>query len=111
MRIELTSIVASLKNEQEKLIRSRVNIAQAERNNLASIAATYDKMDSASAGKILTNLTRMRTEGGRSLDDAVKIWYYMSDRKKAKLLASLVTSEPKLTAVLCQRLKTVVEQD
>jgi hypothetical protein len=34
----------------------------------------------------------------------------MTERTKAKLLAELVTSEPKLAAVLCERLKEIVEQ-
>jgi flagellar motility protein MotE (MotC chaperone) len=114
MRIELASIVAGLKSERDKLLKSRVEIAQAEKANLISIAATYDKMEPASAGKILTNMSKMGTggvdSGGSSLDDVVKILHYMTERTKAKLLAELVTSEPMLSAVLCQRLKQIVEE-
>ena len=79
-----------------------------------SIAATYDKMDPTSASKILTNMCASRAQddgfGGSSFDDTVKILHYMTERTKAKLLAELVTSEPKLAAVLCQRLKQIVEK-
>jgi hypothetical protein len=33
----------------------------------------------------------------------------MTERTKAKLLAEMVNTEPQLTAVLCQKLKKVVE--
>jgi len=124
LRIELASIVSSLKSEQDKLLKSRVKIARAEKANLISIAAAYDKMDSASAGKILTNMYRFsRAKKGAqglsqtqdsiaesSFNDAVKILYYMTERTKAKLLAELVTSEPKLAAVFCQKLKQIIEE-
>jgi hypothetical protein len=46
---------------------------------------------------------------GGAIDDAVKILYYMTERTKAKLLAEIVTGEPKLAALLCQRLKLISE--
>jgi hypothetical protein len=115
LRIELTSIVANLKSEQDRLLKSRLEIAQAEKTNLVSIAATYDKMDVSGAGKILINMCTSQIKGdkvrgdGNSFDDAVKILYYMTERTKAKLLAELATSEPTLAAALCQRLKQIVE--
>jgi hypothetical protein len=112
LRVELASAVASLKEQQEQLRKSRVKVAQAEKSNLISMAAAYDKMDPASAGKILTNMSRTKDGrlGGTNLDDAVKILHYMTGRTKAKLLAELVGSEPKLAAVYCQRLKQIVEE-
>ncbi len=113
LRIELASTVASLKSERDKLLKSRVEIAKAEKKNLVTMAAAYDKMDSASASKILTNMTQMQKGGvgGSSLDDAVKILHYMTERTKAKLLAELVTSEPNLAALMCQRLKQIIEEE
>ena len=106
LRIELASTVASLKTEQDKLLKSRVEIANIEKNNLISIAATYDKMDSAQAGKILTNMSQAQNNGS---DDAVKILHYMSDRTKAKVLASIAETEPATSAYFCKRLKQIVE--
>jgi hypothetical protein len=116
LRIELSSVVVSLKNERDRLQKSRVEIGKAEKTNLLSIAATYDKMDASSASQILTNMCTgqvSKVGGGmqNSMDDAVKILHYMTERTKAKLLAELVSTEPKLAAVLCQRLKQVVERE
>ncbi len=119
LRIELASTIANLKSERDKLLKSRLEIDQAEQTNLVSIAATYDKMEVTSAGKILTNLcaaqdtSEMQAVGAgnvsSSFDDAVKILHYMAERTKAKLLAELATSEPALAAALCKRLKQIVE--
>jgi hypothetical protein len=112
LRIELVSTVANLKSEHDKLLKSRVKIAKAEKSNLITMAAAYDKMDATSAGKILTNITKMQKGGvvGSNLDDAVKILHYMTERTKAKLLGELVTSEPQLAALLCQKLKQIIEE-
>jgi hypothetical protein len=119
LQVELASITVNLKSERDKLIKSRIEIDQNEQTNLISIAAFYDKMDSSSASKIVTNMCMSEdSETGQekkiedtsgSFDDAVKILYYMSERTKAKLLAELATSEPQLAASLSQRLKNIVE--
>jgi len=106
LRIELAVTVASLKEEQDKLLKSRIEIAQEETSNLMSIAAAYDKMDSEAAGKILTNMSQ---EQNNNADDAVKILYYMTERTRAKLLAQLATSEPNLAALICHKLKQITE--
>jgi hypothetical protein len=118
LRVELASTVANLKSERDKLLKSRLEIDQEEKVNLASIAATYDKMDASSAGKILANMCTVggqtqnsqnaQTSGG--YDDAIKILHYMTERTKAKLLAELAVSEPQLAAVLSQRLTQIVEK-
>jgi flagellar motility protein MotE (MotC chaperone) len=119
LRVKLASMVVRLKDERDKLLKSRVEIARAEKENLQSIATAYDKMDSTAAGKILTNMcasddggSKRRVIGGAgsNMDDAVKILYYMAEKTKAKVLAELVNSEPGLAALLCERLKRVTEQ-
>jgi len=119
LRIELASTIANLKSERDKLLKSRLEIDQAEKTNLVSIAATYDKMDVSGATKIMTNMCAAQNkseiqavEAGKassSFDDAVKILHYMTERTKAKLLAELATSEPALAAAMCKRLKQIVE--
>jgi flagellar motility protein MotE (MotC chaperone) len=113
MRVEMAALAANLKEQRSKLLETRTEIAQSEKTNLASIAATYDKMDSASASKILSSMCAKQMDAGRlqggAVDDAVKILFYMTERTKAKLLAEMVNSEPKLAAVLCQRLKLISE--
>jgi len=109
LRIELASTVASLKSEQDKLLKSKVEIAKTEKNNLISIAAAYDKMAPESAGQILTTMSKARNSGS---DDAVKILFYMSERTKAKVLASIAESkEPAISAYFCQKLKQIIERE
>jgi flagellar motility protein MotE (MotC chaperone) len=108
LQIKLASIVASIREERDKLLKSRIEIAQSEKNNLMSIASAYDKMDASSASKILTNMNKAQRG---STNDAVKILHYMNDRTKAKLLAELANSEPALAAYFCQELKQITERE
>jgi len=115
LKVELASLVANLKEQRSKLIETRAEIAKNEKANLTTIAATYDKMDPASASKIISSMCSKQVESGKveggSVDDAVKILFYMTERTKAKLLSEMVSSEPKLAAALCLRLKKIVEQE
>jgi flagellar motility protein MotE (MotC chaperone) len=115
LRVELATIIADIKSERDKLLKSRLEIDQTEKDNLVLIAATYDKMDAASASKIVLSMCNSQTQPGEidnqssGFDEAVKILYYMTDRTKAKLLAELTTAEPRLAAFLTQKLKRIVE--
>jgi DNA repair exonuclease SbcCD ATPase subunit len=108
LRTELASTIAGLKEERDKLEKTRIEIAKTEQGNLISMAATYDKMNPASAGTILTNMSKAKTG---SPNDAVKILHYMGDRTKANLLAELANSEPVLAAYFCQKLKQITEEN
>lgn len=108
MRVELASTIAGLKDERDKLQKTRVEIEKTELANLMAMAATYDKMDPASASTIMTNMTK--AQEGAAPNDAVKILYYMTDRTKANLLAELANTEPALAAYFCQKLKYMVEK-
>ncbi|MHC4691762.1 MAG: hypothetical protein ACYS67_03390 [Planctomycetota bacterium] len=115
LQIELASTVASLKEQRNKLLKTRVDITKEEKANLVSIAATYDKMEATSASKILTSMCTQKIksadveEVNRGFNDAIKILHYMQERTKAKVLAELVSSEPQLASLLCQRLKQISE--
>lgn len=114
LRVDLAATVANLKSERDMLFKTRVQVEQAEKNNLLAIAAAYDKMDAIRASEILTNMAVGQSQNGGSargvnIDDAVKILHFMQDRTKAKILAELVTAEPGLAALLCQKLKQVTE--
>lgn len=106
LQVELASTIAQLKNEQQKLLKSRIEITKVEKTNMMSTAAFFDKMDSASAGKILTDMSRDQNDGAA---DVVKILYYMTERTKAKVLASIAETEPTISAYFCQRLKEIIE--
>ena len=115
LQIELTSSVATLKKERDELVKTKIDIDKMEKTNLVGIAATYDKMEAASASELLTNICKgkdQNSETGESdsgLNDAVKILHYMTERTKAKLLAELVSTQPELASVLCRRLKQISE--
>ena len=120
LRVDLASMVSRLKSERDKLLKSRVEIVQAEKANLASMAATYDRMDVAAASKILTNMCTSERDSqsqkkvfggsGSNMDDAVKILHYMTEKAKAKVLSELADSEPTLAAILCEKLKRISVQ-
>ncbi|UCD53203.1 MAG: hypothetical protein JSW27_11275 [Phycisphaerales bacterium] len=113
LRVDLAATVANLKSERDMLLRARVEVEEAEKGNLVAIAAAYDKMDPIRASEILTNMAVGQSQGGgarsANIDDAVKILHYMQERTKARVLAELVTTEPGLAALLCQKLKQVTE--
>ena len=113
LRVDLAATAANLKSERDLLLKAQVEVEQAEKGNLVAIAAAYDRMEPARASEILTNMAMGQSQngGGRgaNMDDAVKILYYMQERTKAKVLAELVTAEPALAALLCQKLKQVTE--
>ncbi len=114
LQIQLASTVVGLKEEREKLLNSQIEVVKNEKKNLVSIAAAYDKMDAASASKILINISRSPSSNPNNndnIDEAVKIVYYMTERTKAKLLAEMVNLEPRLAAELCQRLKQITEKE
>lgn len=110
LRVELAAAVAALKDEQQKLLDTKLEIEAAERANLISIAAAYDKMDSESAGKILMNMVK-NSNSPTSSDDAIKILYFMTERTKAKVLASMAEAEPAVSAFVCQRLKRMMTKE
>jgi vacuolar-type H+-ATPase subunit I/STV1 len=105
LRIELTTTVSAIKTEQDRLQKTMIQISTTEENNLKSIAASYDKMDAAQAGKILSNMNQVSRNA--SADDAIKILYYMQERTKAKVLAAIAETEPAISANFCQRLKKI----
>jgi hypothetical protein len=115
LKVELATMTANLKEQKSQLLETRTAIAKNEKANLTSIAVTYDKMDPVGASKIISSMCAKQLESGKteggSIDDAVKILFYMNERSKGKLLAEIVSTEPKLAAILCQRLKKVVEQE
>lgn len=101
LRVELTASLSALKREQENLKTSKMEITKIERTNMQLIAGKYDKMKPEQSCPIVTQMI-----ANRQLKDVVMILYYMDDKTAAKLLGSL---EPKIAAVLLDRLKRVTE--
>jgi hypothetical protein len=108
LRIELAATVVQLKNEQDKLDKSRIKIDTIEKENLMSLALTYDAMEPESAAKIFTNMTQIQND---SANDAIKILHFMGDRTKAEVLAAIAEAEPAISAFFCNKLKQIVVKD
>jgi len=115
LKVDIASMVATLKEQRNQLLATQTTITKEEKTNLTAIATTYDKMDSAGASKIIISMCTKQLDSGKaeggSLDDAVKILFYMNERSRGKLLNEIASTEPRLAAVLCQRLKKIAEQD
>ena len=104
LQVEVASAVSKLKQQQDELEKSVVRISEIERKNLQRTATIYDKMDAASASKIMINMY-----SNQQSNDAVRILNYMTEKKAAKLLESIIAEEPKLAAELCAKLKRIRE--
>ena len=108
LQTRLSTTAASVKEEREKLQKTVININNVEKDNLITIAATYDKMDSVKASEILEDMSQMQNSvSGSGFDDAIKILHFMKERTRGKLLAELATNNSKLAAIFCQRLKRI----
>lgn len=103
---KLTLKISELKEEHDRVRKSMVVVDENESKRFKQLAAVYDKMDETQAAGIITNMM-----ANNQLEDAVKIIYFMSERKAAKLLGEVSVLEPKLGAVLCDWLKRVKDEE
>jgi len=114
LRVEMATAVANLKAQRDQLEKTRLRIDQAEQANLKVLAATYDKMDSDSAARLLVSMCKSKTpsasDRATNVEDAVKIVYYMNEKRKAAVLGSMMQVDPDLAAYLSLRLKQVMEE-
>lgn len=104
LRVQLTTTVASLKQQETSLRNSMVEIGAVEKRNMQSIAGRYDKMDISQASKIMVNMV-----SNNQLEDAAKIIYYMSERTSGKLLGEIGNVKPEFAVILCTQLKRMSE--
>lgn len=113
LRVEVAAAVATLKAEKDELARTRIRIEQAEQANLRLLANTYDKMDPDSAAKLLVNMCKAKTQLPRdmttNIEDAVKLLFYMNEKRRAAVLGSMMQVDPDVTAFLALRIKQIVE--
>jgi len=101
---KLDITLVALTERRSALDKTVVEIKELEKNNLQRIAAFYDKMDPAQAGKILVSMA-----SGSQLPDAVKILYYVSERTAGKLLGEISNTRPELASAICLHLKRIKE--
>jgi flagellar motility protein MotE (MotC chaperone) len=105
LRAELATTVSQIKQERESLGKDRLVITAAETVKLTQIAAIHDKMDAASGAAMLVNMAA----NGR-IDDAVQILNFMQERNAAKVLGEMVGKDPKVAALLCEKLKKIKQE-
>jgi TolA-binding protein len=100
--VKLLASQTSLAQEQDKLEKGRIRVAQEEKVNIKHTASIYEKMDSASGGRILVGMCE-----GKQIDDAVRILHYMGERGAAKILGEI--TDKALAAQLTEMLKRIRE--
>lgn len=112
LRVEVASMVAEIKQQQDALEESRISIEQTELENLSGVAATYDAMEADSASKIFVSMSEMNFDsptGHLGIDEVVKILFYMDEGKRAEVLGALVNNQAQLAVVLTEKLKRINE--
>jgi flagellar motility protein MotE (MotC chaperone) len=103
LRNKLTVLTQNLDTKEQQLKNSLLQIETVEQANFQRLGATYDKMDTTQAGRILGSMA-----SGPQSTDAIKILYYMSERT-AKVLGEIGSSQPELAAMISIKLKRVKE--
>jgi len=106
LRDKLDLAMSEMKQKEQQLQESIVEIDQLERTNFQRLASTYEKMDVTQAGKIMVTMA-----ASSQLQDSVKIIYYMTDRSAAKLLGEIATVRPELATVISSHLKRIKESE
>ena len=106
LRVQLTSILSNLQQQEHSLKQTVLKIKETEQANMKNLAARYDKMSTDLASNIMINLA-----SNNQLNDAVKIMYYMSERTSGKLLGEIGNSKPDLAALISLQLKRIQESE
>ncbi len=106
LRVQLTSILSNLQQQEHSLEQTTLKIEETEQTNMKSLAARYDKMSTDLASNIMINMA-----SNNQLNDAVKIMYYMSERTSGKLLGEIGNSQPNLAALISLQLKRIKESE
>jgi len=84
----VTKALTKLKEERTQVEKEQLLMSKLEQTNLGRLASYYDKMDAASASRILSAMY-MGEEG----ETAIKILYLMSERTAAKVLQEVGDAE------------------
>ncbi len=106
LRVQLTSILSNLQQQEHGLKQTILKIKETEQANIKNLAARYDKMSTDLATNIMINLA-----SNNQLNDAVKIMHYMSERTSGKLLGDIGKSKPDLAALISLQLKRIKESE
>jgi flagellar motility protein MotE (MotC chaperone) len=104
LRAKLAVLTQEIEQKQQQLQETILQINTLEQSNFQRLAATYDKMDTTQAARILAAMA-----AGPQSADAVKILYYMSERTTAKVLGEIGSAQPELAAMINLKLKRIQE--
>ena len=104
LRNKISVLTQNLDEQEQQLKKTLLQVETIEQTNFQRLAATYDKMETTQASRILANMA-----AGPQASDAIKILYYMSERTAAKVLGEIGNSQPDLAAMISMKLKRVQE--
>jgi len=104
LRVKLAALAQNLEEKQQQLQQSILQIEGIEQANFQRLAATYDKMDTTQAARILAAMA-----AGPQAADAVKILYYMSERTAAKVIGEIGAAQPETASMISLKLKQIQE--
>ena len=104
LRLELTTVISSLAEQEHSLEQTVIKISEIEKTNMQKLAGRYDKMSASMASNILVSMAK-----NNQMSDAVMIMHYMSERTSGKLLGEIGKIKPELAASISQMLKKVKE--
>ena len=104
LNAQLAVTLNELRQQEQHLRDTRLEVSKDEKVNMQRLAAAYDKMDATQASKIMLNMMT-----NNQMADAVKIVYYMSERTAAKLIGEIAGTQPELASALSLELKRVKE--
>ncbi len=106
VRLELTSVIANLTQQEYNLQQTVIKINAIDKTNMQRLAMRYEKMKPALASDIMVNMAK-----NNQIKDAVMIIHYMSETKSGKLLGTIASTKPDLAASISLMLKKVQEGD
>ena len=104
LRNKISVLTQTLDEKEQAYKKTLLQIETIEQSNFQRLAATYDKMETTQASRILANMA-----AGSQSQDAIKILYYMTERTAAKVLGEIGTTQPDLAAMISIKLKRVQE--
>ncbi|MCK5175673.1 MAG: hypothetical protein KAR47_19920 [Planctomycetes bacterium] len=104
LRLQLTSVIANLAQQEHNLLQTIIKIDDLEKTNMQTLALRYEKMKPDMASDIMVNMAK-----NNQIKDAVMIIHYMSEAKSGKLLGTIAGTKPDLAASISLMLKKVQE--
>lgn len=104
LRLQLTSVIANLTQQEHNLKQTIITIDEIEKANMQKLASRYDKMSTDMASNIMVSMAK-----NNQMSDAVMIMYYMSERTSGKLLGAIGKTKPDVAASISLMLKKIKE--